>query len=65
MPLYPCRAQLCILYYYSFSIHLRDHLAIILNVTIGFLSLLYLFLFPYFYIDIYNKRQPACLDYRL
>ena len=33
------------LYYYSFSIHFRDHLAIILNVTVGFLSLLYLFPF--------------------
>ena len=33
------------LYYYSFSIHFRDHLAIILNVTVGFLSLLYLVLF--------------------
>ena len=33
------------LYYYSFSIHFRDHLAIILNVTVGFLSLLYLLLF--------------------
>ena len=33
------------LYYYSFSIHSRDHLAIILNVTVGFLSLLYLVLF--------------------
>ena len=26
------------LYYYPFSIHFRDHLAIILNITIGFLS---------------------------
>ena len=33
------------LYYYSFSIHFRDHLAIILNVTVGFLSLFYLVLF--------------------
>ena len=33
------------LYYYSSSIHFRDHLAIILNVTVGFLSLLYLVLF--------------------
>ena len=29
--------------YYSFSIHFRDHLAIILNVPVGFLSLFYLF----------------------
>ena len=35
------------LYYYSFSIHFRDHLAIILNVTVGFLSLLYLVLFSF------------------
>ena len=34
-----------ILYYYSISIHFRDHLASILNVTVGFLSLFYLFLF--------------------
>ena len=40
-----CRAQLFILYYYSFSIHFHDHLAIILNVTVGFLSLFYLFPF--------------------
>ena len=33
------------LYFCSFSIHFRDHLAIILNVTIGFLSLFYLFPF--------------------
>ena len=33
------------LYFYSFSIHFRDQLAIILNVTVGFLSLLYLLLF--------------------
>ena len=32
------------LYYYSYSIHFRDHLAIILNVTVGSLSLFYLFL---------------------
>ena len=31
--------------YTSFSIHFRDHPATILNVTVGFLSLLYLFLF--------------------
>lgn len=53
------------LYYYSFSIHFRDHLAIITNVSVGYLVLFYLILFPYLYIDIYNKRQPACLDYRL
>ena len=35
------------LYYYSFSIHSRDHLASILNVTVGFLSLLYLVLFSF------------------
>ena len=35
------------LYYYSFSIHFRDHLAIILNVSVGFLSLLYLVLFSF------------------
>ena len=35
------------LYYYPFSIHFRDHLAIILNVTVGFLSLLYLVLFSF------------------
>lgn len=29
------------------------------------LSPFYLVLFTYLYIDIYNKRQPACLDYRL
>ena len=50
-----CRAQLFILLIYiqyfllgiSLSIiyHFRDHLAIILNVTVGFLSLFYLFLF--------------------
>ena len=33
------------MYYYSFSIHFHDHLAIILNVTVGFLSLFYLSLF--------------------
>ena len=33
------------LYFYSFSIHFRDHLAIILNVSVGFLSLFYLVLF--------------------
>ena len=31
--------------YYSFSIHFRDHLVIILNVTVGFPSLFYLFPF--------------------
>ena len=36
-----------ILYYYSFSIHFHDHLAIILNVTVGFLSFLYLVLFSF------------------
>ena len=35
------------LYYYSFSIHFRDHLASILNVSVGFLSLFYLFLFSF------------------
>ncbi len=32
-------------YFYSFSIHFRDHLATILNVSVGFLFLLYLFPF--------------------
>ena len=44
------------LYFYSFSIHFRDHLTIILNVSVGFLSfLLYLFLF----------RLSLCLCTRL
>ncbi len=34
-------------YFYSFSIHFHDHLASILNVTVGFLSLLYLVLFSF------------------
>lgn len=42
---YPCRAQLFILYYYSFSIHFRSHLICITHVSIGSLSLLDLFLF--------------------
>ena len=36
--LFSCRTQLFILYYYSFSIHFHDHLAIITNVSVGFLS---------------------------
>ena len=31
------------LYFYSFSIHFRDHLAIITNVSVGYLVLFYLF----------------------
>ena len=52
---HPCRAQLFILYYYSFSFHFRSHLVRILNVTVGFLSLLYLFLFHL------QREQPSLL----
>ena len=47
------------LYYYSFSIHFRDHLAIILNVTVGFLSLFYLVLFTPIVL-IYFLLGPFC-----
>ena len=54
-----CRAQLFFLYYYSFSFHFRSHLVRILNVTVGFLSLLYLFLFGLSLFLFCTKREQV------
>ena len=76
-PLHSCRAQLFILYYYSFSIQFRDYLATILNVSVGFLFLfcvtcslftllvpflLYLFLFGLsLFLFCLQREQPSLL----
>ena len=55
------------LYFYSFSIHFRNHLATILNVSVGFLSLFYLFPFylpcSFFYLFLFGPSLSkfACL----